>query len=351
MSVDSSNSISLFGSDYIILQELPKFNLTDSFVKHKIGSGNGEAKLYIGQEGSNDILRLFDYFRHPMNCFLLKRELSEYLQESCDEFYNPTQNYRDQDKLISSFLNAKKYLDSQNKEFIFFRVEKSNSIAPPRIYIKVCDECKDIFSFIRSISFSSLTSLKILKVKNNYGSEFLYFKLYSNKKNIIEKSFGDSTQNIVFYEKTEEKIDSDDLDNKKSILQVEDKVNEKEETLDKLEVIKHQLIEKYHMCPFSEVDQEELLIPTRIKPLELCEPKEQYDIDNFLLLSPLYSYLFSHGLISIDNDLCIDISTSISLVNRKRLKIVKGEFISHLSNFSNKAISYLNFHYDKLFVR
>ena len=350
MSVDSSNSISLFGSDYIVLQELPKFNLTDSFVKHKIGSGNGEAKLYIGQEGSNDILRMFDYFRYPMNCFLLKRELSEYLQESCDEFYNPTQNYRDQDKLISSFLNAKKYLDSQNKEFIFFRVEKSNSIAPPRIYIKVCDECKDIFSLIRSISFSSLTSLKIIKVKNNYGSEFLYFKLCFNKNN-IEKSYGTSNRNTVFYEITEEKIDSDDLDNKKSILQVEDKVNEKEETLDKLEVIKHQLIDKYHICPFSEVDQEELLIPTRIKPLELCDPEEQYDIDNFLLLSPLYSYLFSHGLISIDNDLCIDISNSISLVNRKRLKIVKGEFISHLSNITNKTVSFLDFHYKELFER
>lgn len=351
MSGDSSNSISLFGSEYIILQELPIFYLADSFVKHKVGSGNGEAKLYIGQEGNNDIPRMFDFFKHPMNCFFLKKELTEYLQESYDEFYNPTQNYRDQDKLISSFTNAKTYLDSQNKEFIFFRVEKSNSITPPRIYLKICDECKEVFSLIRSISFSSLTSLRILKVKNNYGSEFLYFKLYFNKKNNIEKSFGDSTQNTVFYEKTEEKIDSDDLDNKKSILQVEDKVNEKEETLDKLEVIKHQLIDKYHICPFSEVDQEELLIPTRIKPLELCEPKEQYDIDNFLLLSPLYSYLFSHGLISIDNDLCIDISNSISLVNRKRLKIVKGEFISHLSNITNKTVSFLDFHYKELFER
>lgn len=67
----------------------------DCFVKRgsKIGSGNGEAKLYIA---SKDVM--YPFFGHAgfhAKCFLLKSDLISYMNALHSEYLHPSQPYRD----------------------------------------------------------------------------------------------------------------------------------------------------------------------------------------------------------------------------------------------------------------
>ena len=57
------NRINILGNDFDVLGRIENINIADSFVmpQNKIGDGNGEAKLYVGQVGE----KLKDFF-----CFL-----------------------------------------------------------------------------------------------------------------------------------------------------------------------------------------------------------------------------------------------------------------------------------------
>jgi len=63
-------------SEYLVIDVLEKIEILDSFVvnQNKIGLGNGEAKLYIGQD--NSFLRsFFGNSGFTLSCLLLKQEL------------------------------------------------------------------------------------------------------------------------------------------------------------------------------------------------------------------------------------------------------------------------------------
>ncbi len=86
--------INILNKIYQVEDAKEKITIADSFVvrKNKIGSGNGEAKLYVGQE--NDETRIFfggtDF---TVRCFLLKKDLIRYLEETKIEYLNPEQSY------------------------------------------------------------------------------------------------------------------------------------------------------------------------------------------------------------------------------------------------------------------
>jgi len=81
--------------EYEIVDTKEKITIADSFVvnQNKIGSGNGEAKLYIGQD--NSFLRsFFGNSGFTLSCLLLKQDLIKYLDEVKEEYLNPEQKYR-----------------------------------------------------------------------------------------------------------------------------------------------------------------------------------------------------------------------------------------------------------------
>ena len=68
--------IELLNNKYEVIDTIEKITIADSFVvpKNKIGTGNGEAKLYIGH--NSDRLRSFFGSSGFYNrCFLLKKDL------------------------------------------------------------------------------------------------------------------------------------------------------------------------------------------------------------------------------------------------------------------------------------
>jgi hypothetical protein len=153
-----------------------EITVADSFVtpSNKLGAGNGEAKLYIGQEG--DTLREFYGSQGFSNrCVLRKEDLIKYLYDSKHEYNNPSQPYRSQDEMYSLWENRLRMVDSLNDDF-WFTVYEQDQITPPRIYIKSRD---DGFKIIRELSLPNLTSLSITKLRSSENENIYYYKLIS----------------------------------------------------------------------------------------------------------------------------------------------------------------------------
>lgn len=331
------NSSNNSTNEYRVVCELPPIVLADSFVKNKIGSGNGEAKLYIGQEGNELICECFDQFLHPMYCFIQKSNIVSYLDSAKDEFFNPTQSYREPEKLQPNYYSALKIISEYNSEIIRFSVEKSNAITPPRIYIK-STQSKDFFNLLRAISFTNYTTLNIAKVIGKGSRCLLQFSIYYNNPNRYDSTYDNIASDIK-----ENVIVSDDVNISGN--------NQKELNDVVYNRIVTRLHEQYRQCLFSGIDLPDLLIPTIIKPKQFCKGGEVDDFDNYLLLSPLFSFLMTNGLISVDKDLCLDISSKISSTNRKRMKLTQGEYLSDFYELSAKTKDYLFFHYENVFRR
>ena len=65
----------------------------DCFVvnKNQLGTGHGEAKLYIG---SKEAMRnFFGSEGFSAKCFMLKKDLLDYLTAVKSEYFSPSQNY------------------------------------------------------------------------------------------------------------------------------------------------------------------------------------------------------------------------------------------------------------------
>ena len=68
------NNLVIQGENYTVVDSKEKLTVADSFVvrQNKIGSGNGEAKLYIGNDNS-EIRNFYGTGGFDIKCFLLSR--------------------------------------------------------------------------------------------------------------------------------------------------------------------------------------------------------------------------------------------------------------------------------------
>lgn len=166
--------------------------IADSFVvpSNKLGKGNGEAKLYIGQEGN--ILREFYGINGFKNkCFLLKEDLLRYLYDSKNEYKNPSQPYRSQDEMFSLWSDRLQVVSTLDDIF-WFTIEEQEQITPPRIYIK---SLTDSFKIIRELSLPNLTELSIKKLVSTESEIVYYYKLRFQNSGI---SFNEEGQDEEF---------------------------------------------------------------------------------------------------------------------------------------------------------
>jgi len=107
--------IKILDKIYDVLETKEKVTIADSFVvrQNKIGHGNGEAKLYVGQD--NEIIR--DFFGNngfSIKCFLLKQDLLKYLEETKIEYLNPEQAYINKTELPSFWEERKRKILALN---------------------------------------------------------------------------------------------------------------------------------------------------------------------------------------------------------------------------------------------
>ncbi|WP_326981057.1 DUF262 domain-containing protein [Chryseobacterium sp. MYb264] len=180
------NRIEILEEDYEVLGILKNINIADSFVSpvNKIGEGNGEAKLYVGQDGE----KITDFFGNrgfESNCFLLKEDLIQYLDEIRKEHIAPTQEYREKDR-FEKLWEIKREKILRLDEVIEFKIKDQNNLQGPRVYINSTSEG---YKIIRDISLPVISHLEITKIKNleDDGVKY-YFYLFSDYVNeIIEE--------------------------------------------------------------------------------------------------------------------------------------------------------------------
>jgi hypothetical protein len=171
------NRIEILEQDFEILGTLENLNIADSFVMplNKIGGGNGEAKLYVGQDGE----KLKDFFGERgfiSNCFLLKEDLIQYLNEIRREHIAPTQEYREKDKFEKLWKDKfEKVLNSN--EIIEFEIIDQNNLQGSRVYVNSDSEG---YKLIREISLPIISHLQITKVKSINSEVKYYFYLFSD---------------------------------------------------------------------------------------------------------------------------------------------------------------------------
>ena len=330
------NIIKILGEECEIIDTLEYITLADSFVKNKIGWGHGEAKLYVGNENE----RTFSFFGDMKNldCFFIKKDLKQFLEDAEDEFLNPQQNYIKKDELPLKFAKLIRKLEYEfNDDILLFKITRVD-VAPPRVYMN----CNNInvdyykyYDFMRDVALPNISYLSILKIKDCKGDIFYYFRI-----------FIDYRTDITGYKTSEEERQEEEI--------IEDEMISKKEKerLIKARVgqgaYREKLLEECPFCPFTLVNDERLLIASHIKPWVKSDDKEKIDPKNGFMFTPTYDKLFDRGFITFADDKSLIVSPWLSPMNQRRLSIYTGKLIDKL-NLDEKRKEYLKYHRENRF--
>ena len=161
--------------NYTVIDAKEKITIADSFVvpQNKIGSGNGEAKLYIGND-NNDLRSFFGNNGFKISCFLLKKDLIKYLDETKTEYQNPEQPYVRKDELPNLWQYRRNEVLGLD-EVVKFEVSEQTQIEGPRVYVNSNDIA---YKLIRKLSLPNITYISIIKLTDGNGHLSYYFRLF-----------------------------------------------------------------------------------------------------------------------------------------------------------------------------
>jgi len=322
-------TISIGGINYTIIDTKEKITVADSFVKpaNKIMTGNGEAKLYVGNDNS-ETRTLFGNYGFKVKCLLLKRDLIQYLKDSEAEYRNPEQPYRNKDKMPEYWKERMEKVSRVN-DIIWFDLEEQTQIAPPRIYVKSRNEA---FDLIREISLPFVTYLSAIKLSSPDGTFVYYFRLFIDY-------FGES-------------------DHPYQIQQAEDNIDDEEGISDdtKDDIRKARLgqgkfrkgvLEECPFCPITLVSDDRLLIASHIKPWIEAERNEKIDPKNGFMFTPTYDFLFDRGYITFNDRKEMKVSPWLSKMTCSKLNIADDKKYPMLPVEGREK--YLEFHKEHIF--
>ncbi|MDP2089977.1 MAG: HNH endonuclease [Candidatus Gracilibacteria bacterium] len=112
--------------------------------------------------------------------------------------------------------------------------------------------------------------------------------------------------------------------------------------------LRTKIIRDLKICPFTQINDDRLLIASHIKPWAFSNNRERLDLNNVFIFSPLFDKLFDRGLISFGENKSLLVSRGLSEYNRKRIGIFEGQIINLLP--INGRENYLHFHREKVFL-
>lgn len=301
--------------------------LADSFVKNKIGTGHGEAKLYVGNYNE----RYHNFFDNlNRDFFFLKKDFDKYLLDAKDEFLNPQQDYNKKEEMPDRYKDLLGLLNDYDKGLMKFNMYRKD-VAPPRVYLQSDSE---YYKLMREVGIPNISYLSILKLKNQ-----------TNKISYYCRIFIDYKPDIIKYESPME------LEQEKEILSSDMSDKRKHNLLDARQgqgEYRKKLLEECQSCPFTLVNDERLLIASHIKPWVKSNDKEKIDPKNGFALTPTYDKLFDQGFITFCSDKKLKVSPWISPMNQNRLNIYDGKIINNLP-LDNKREKYLEYHRLEIF--
>ena len=319
--------IKILDKSYDVLETKEKITIADSFVvrQNKIGQGNGEAKLYVGQD--NEVIR--DFFGNngfTIKCFLIKSDLLKYLEETKVEYLNPEQAYVNKTELPHWWDERKRKILAL-PEFIEFEITEQTQIDGPRIYVKSDDIA---YKIIRELSLPNITYITIVKLVNENRELFYYFKLFADY-------FGD-VQHPYLVKQEEEEIKVLESSEETKVLSRARKGQGK---------YREDLLHICPYCPITMVSDERILIASHIKPWAKSNDIEKIDPMNGFMFTPTFDYLFDRGFLSFTNDKKTKLSPFLSNMTYSKLGISDNKIFHRLPIEGREE--YLNYHRNEIF--
>ncbi len=318
--------INLLGTEFQIEDTQEKITIADSFVvrQNKIGTGNGEAKLYVGQDNQG-IRDFFGNSGFSIHCFLLKKDLLKYLEDTKAEYLTPEQPYINKDNLPSLW-NERKNKLNQLPDRIDFEVIEQTQIVGPRVYVKSTDSA---YRLIRELSLPNITYISVIKLIDGSRQLHYYFRLFADY-------FGDE-QHPYLVQKEQEEIDK--------IIDIVEKT-----TLAKARVgqgkYRSDLLKQCPFCPITMVADDRLLTASHIKPWAKSNNFEKTDPLNGFMFTPTIDRLFDRGFLSFTNEKKTILSPFLSKMTYSKLGISDNKTIPLLPIEGRKG--YLEYHRTKI---
>lgn len=291
------------GKEYFPIDTKEKITIADSFVvrSNKIGSGNGEAKLYVGNENI-DTRKFFGNKGFVNKCFLLKSDLVKYLDETKEEYLSPEQPYNNSTQLPNLWLERESKI-SQLPEIIWFYIKEQEQIEGPRVYVKWIDSNSKIgYDLIRELSLPNITYISILKLSANMNSDYIYYiRLFADY-------FGEVIHPEII-RKEESIIENTNSPENKEKLRARQGQGE----------YRKRLLEQCPFCPITLISDDRILIASHIKPWAKSNDFEKTDPYNGFMFTPTIDYLFDRGFISFTDDQEMLLSPFLSKMTYSKL--------------------------------
>ncbi len=244
-----------------------------------------------------------------------------YLQETKAEYLRPEQPYINKDLLPNLWNDRKKKIESL-PEVIEFEVEEQTQIIGPRIYVNSTDLA---YKLIRELSLPNITYISVIKIVDENGKLFYYFRLFADYFGEVEHPY--------IIKKEEEAI--------------ENLTNETEKlTLTKARIgqgeYRRKLLELCPFCPITLVSDDRLLIASHIKPWASSNDFEKKDPKNGFMLTPTFDFLFDRGFLSFTDDKKTILSPFLSNMTYSKIGISDNKLIHHLPIEGRE--NYLEYH-------
>jgi len=302
LTTEKPTILNILGTEYSLIDVLDRITIADSFVlRNKIGSGHGEAKLYIGARQHEDHFRnFFNNFR-DMVCFFLKQDLEGYLNEASFEYEEKEQGYT---KNITEFLSENRVAVSVLEPVEYFNISESNAGGSSRFYLSNSED--KIYKLFRTIALPEISYISILKLMNLKDKRiYFYFRpfldYFYDKRNSVERI------KIATKEIEQEMVSDEEKNTLKKAREGQGKYRQL-------------ILEEFPAgCIITKINDERLLIASHIKPWIDSNDEEKIDRYNGLLLSPTFDRLFDQGFITFQNDGIVNTSPYISPLNWKKV--------------------------------
>lgn len=317
-------SINIQGNDYNVLGVYDSsITLPDSFASqnNKYGTGHGEAKLYVGTK-----TQMNSFFGAHTDCFVLKKDFESYtqsLQSASSVLAAIYKQALSRNKRFDIILNSIAGLINRMNSIETFSIKLMNHLSGQRGYINSQSKSFNGYSLLRACCIPFVSFIRILKLEDVVsGRVCFYIKLFPN--------FDEMYQQVQYIKNY----------GKRNLLsQTKSRPGQNK--------YKKGLVQEFGECPFSHIKDDRLLIASHIMPFASCNKAQQYDVDNGLLLSPLYDKLFDKGFITFDQQ--GNLKKTIWISPSEWVKIPLTYAINDLHLTANRK-NYLKFHETHVFL-
>ena len=324
------DNIILAGDSYKIVDVREKLTIADSFVvrANKLGSGNGEAKLYVGQRTDSN-LQFWGKEPFSCQCFLLKNDLLRYLDQVHAEYLYPEQSYQAKETLPELWQNRRKVVELY-PDRIEFSLQSQTQIVGPRLYVSSETRKGSAYNLIRELSLPNVTYVSILKLVDESGRLSYYFRLFAS-------FLGDEIHPAIVEQQEQQ------------VLQLDIPATERQQIVRSRQgqgTYRSRLLEECPFCPVTLVSDDRLLIASHIKPWAVSSDRERLDPKNGLMLTPTIDRLFDQGYLSFTDDKQCILSPFLSPRTFSLLALASGKSYPNLPIEGRQE--YMAYHRDNI---